>query len=251
VGAGGLGALGEGDRALFEPGGLWLVELLRSDGAALLASLRAAAFLFLLGALLRTLPLAVLFRAALGAEASFAESVVSALPQLVRFWVLALLELGGKIVIFGLGALIAHACSDFGLAPKEGPLSVWIPAAAALLAFATVAFLSIVLDVARACSTRDERALSRVLDQSLDLAKGALADLVPGYLVRVGLGVFTVAACARLVEVNDVGRPGAFRPWLVGGLHQAVIAGLCLIQGLWAARVTAVVERSAQPQTAG
>jgi hypothetical protein len=108
-----------------------------------------------------------------------------------------------------------------------------------LLAGVAMMLLAVFSDACRAEVLRLPRPRLRVCFESAGarLWQDGLA-LSGGWLLAFGAGVLGVAGAARVSEVLDVGRAGAWRVMLVFLLHQALIAALCWIQALWIRRVT-------------
>ena len=102
----GVGSLAGGDRALFAPSALLLVETLRVGEVALLAAAQTSLFLWLLCALVQAFPTALVFAAFAdlphdGAEPAFRR----ALALTPRFIALGAVDCGLCALTFGLGFL--------------------------------------------------------------------------------------------------------------------------------------------------
>jgi hypothetical protein len=242
VGASGLGALPQADRALFEGGGLWLVELAFRETHALSGGLRAVALLGLAALALRTPITAVLFFAAFDAKATLSVASRRALGGFRRFLGLSVLELLGRALLLTLTVLAAHALESISH-PANEALAELAPLASYLLGLLLLAGFAIFCDCCRAVSVQSPRlGLGAVLADASSFFRACALQLLGSYLFYVGFSVLLLSLGARLVEALDVGRAGALRVVGVCLVHQNALLGLCLLQWLWLRRLMSLTQ---------
>jgi hypothetical protein len=229
----GVGSLAGGDRALFAPSALLLVETLRVGEVALFAAAQTSLFLWLLCALVQAFPTALVFAAFAdlprdGAEPAFRR----ALALTPRFIALGAVDCGLCALTFGLGFLAWPAATS-----ASGDAGYGL--AALLIGWAVLlsAAISIFVDLARLSSLDRETTLRRAVDEAALRFRKRWLSLFSRYLLASGAGAFCVAAAARATELCRVEEPGALRVALVFALHQAVLIALTGIQCVWVQRL--------------
>src|SRR5690606_28850339 len=234
----------ESDRALFAPGALLLVELLRTGAPTLLASAGSTLVVVPFGLALTLPATALLFVTANTPEAPLGQALPRALRVLPAFVAFGLLELALGVVAVVIGALVAVGV--LGLSPlgalAEGLLALACLAAGLVLAAAA----GMALDLARAAAVPSAMPLRRALRSASATLRRALAPAAGGYALATGASALLVAVGARGAELLEVERDGAARWVAVVALHQGVLALLAVIQGLWVLRATALVAAGAQ-----
>lgn len=234
----------ESDRALFAPGALLLVELLRTGAPTLLASAGSTLVVVPFGLALTLPATALLFVTANTPEARLGQALPRALRVLPAFVAFGLLELALGVVAVVIGALVAVvvlALSPLG-ALAEDLLALSCLAAGLVLAAAA----GMALDLARAAAVPSAVPLRRALRSASATLRRALAPAAGGYALATGASALLVAVGARGAELLEVERDGAARWVAVVALHQGVLALLAVIQGLWVLRATALVAAGAQ-----
>ncbi|HLV68875.1 MAG TPA: hypothetical protein VKY73_23825 [Polyangiaceae bacterium] len=234
----------ESDRALFAPGALLLVELLRTGAPTLLASAGSTLVVVPFGLALTLPATALLFVTANTPEAPLGQALPRALRVLPAFVAFGLLELALGVVAVVIGALVAVvvlALSPLG-ALAEDLLALSCLAAGLVLAAAA----GMALDLARAAAVPSAMPLRRALRSASATLRRALAPAAGGYALATGASALLVAVGARGAELLEVERDGAARWVAVVALHQGVLALLAVIQGLWVLRATALVAAGAQ-----
>jgi hypothetical protein len=243
VSTSGVSELPQADRALFEAGGLWLVELVFREMHALTAGLRAGLWLGLAALLLRTPVIALLFAASYEPKAALSVAFRRALGLFRRFLGLSVLELCGRGLAIALSMLLAYGLETLVPRPKNELLADWPTLFTTVVCLLLVGVLSVFFECGRALSTKDSKlrlrevfaaaAVSTRLHAVSWLGSGAL------YLGAVAL---LLAASGRLVEAIDVGQAGAHRVLGVSLVHQAVLLGLCVFQDAWVRRVLSLTQ---------
>lgn len=243
VNASGVPNLLLGDRALFEPGGLWLAELLRVGAPELVATLRSCWPFFALALAVSVLSKGVLLEQTLDPFASLRAVLRGASSKLTRLLGLSVVELLVKLVL--LGALLSLLGALERLLPTAN--EAWRDSPTALcaaLALLGLGVLGVLADVQRVLFFRRPQLRATALQETWSLAARHARLLGSGYLLRVGLGALSLAASARLVELIDVSRAGALRVLSVLLVHLGELLLLTLLEAGWLARVSAC---AAQP----
>ncbi|HEX6274150.1 MAG TPA: hypothetical protein VFZ53_13975 [Polyangiaceae bacterium] len=229
----GLGRFPEGDRLLFEPGGLVLAEITRVLAPALPAhvasSLGAAV---LLGGLL-LVPHAALLVSLARAEretlaATFARAF-SHLPALIALSGLAVLaQTTLMIATFSVARALRDAMSS---ATTRSADLAWL-AAVSLGVIASLA-VGIVRDLGRAAVVRDDLDSKAALFAGLSSFGRAPGRALSRWLVPALASFSLVAVGAVVTGMLDVSRPGAWRLALVTLTHQTVAFALCVCRAYW------------------
>lgn len=238
VGASGLSELPRADRALFEAGGLWLVELGYREANALSAGLRAAAVLALAALILRMPVSALLYVATHEPKASLSLAFRRALGGFSRFLGLWLFELTLRGLLLALTLLLASSVAALKLYAGDEMLAALPPLVAVAFGLALSGLVSVALDGARAHSVLAPKdSFGAALAAGAALVRARAFECSGSYIFYVGAGLLLVALGARAAEALDVSRSGALRVLAVFVAHQAVLLGLCLLQALWVRRV--------------
>jgi hypothetical protein len=238
VAASGLGAFPEGDRLLFEPGGLLLVEVARASWHWLGPLANASLLTLAVVSLALSVPAALLW--VTSAEEDDASPPVlfsracALVPSLLALEGVAFL---GQILTLCLGFAAAGWFRSGLENPVAGDRWALLPlACAALLALG----LGIVRDVASASVTCGAPNARSGLRAALAVVAGAPGTLLTRWLRAALAALALVAAVAGAVGAVDVGRPGALRVVAVAVLHQSVVLALSVFRAGWftgAARV--------------
>lgn len=244
IGASGVSALPQADRALFEPGGLLLLELVRTEGRSLPAALGVSGWLLLsFGLALGAVSNALLFRASWLRQEPLKSAVYGSLSVFGRFLALACIELLSWSIVLALSLAIGRQLAVLiGL----GEIASDVVAMSFLLAgVAFGAAVSVILDLARASSFEPLRlGFGKALQHAVLVALRAPAPLASSYLLTRGTGLFLVALGARAAELLDVGREGDLRLYAVALTHQAVLFGLTLLRAAFVVRVNDTLHAS-------
>jgi hypothetical protein len=242
VGASGLGALPQADRALFEGGGLWLVELAFRESHALYGGLRAGALLGFAALVLRIPVTALLFSSAFDGKATLSVVFRRSVGSCRRFLGLSVLELLARLVLLGLTLLAARGLDSVSH-PTNEVIAELAPSAAYLLGLLLLAVLAVFFECCRAVSVAAPKSsLGAVLADAAGFVRTRGLELLGSYLLYVGLSALLLSLGARVVEVLDVGRAGALRVLGVCFVHQAALLGLCLLQWLWLRRALTLTQ---------
>jgi hypothetical protein len=235
----GIGLRAEGDRALFEGGGYFLLEVLRLRGAELEATLHGLLPVLALGLLL---------------TAAGNSALLVALNVRERLTPRELLARAGDrlpgLVVLGLGTALAQ-----GLLVLVGALAVSaVPASLAnsvsttaeqgalLLVFAlAVGAVGGFSDVAKASLVRHESPLRQALPRALECLRHLPIRATFGWVPWAF--AFGAAALfgAKLCEACDVSRPGAWRVVAVFVTHQLVIVVAVAARAGWFARALRLI----------
>lgn len=240
VAATGLGAFPQGDRLLFEPGGLFLVEVARATAPWLSPLANASLVTLTLLGIALTLPAALLWTAStddapMAVSALFGRAV-ALVPSLLALAGFAFL---GQVLAVCLGLAGAGFFHGAVENPEEGDLWALLPLAAAGLVVLAFGLLRDTASAAVTCGAPNARAALRVALATLVLAPG---KLLARWLTPAVAGLALVALVAAAVGAVDVGRPGAGRVLLVTSLHQGVVLALSIARAVWFAGATRVVK---------
>lgn len=236
VAGSGVGRLPGGDRALFEPGAMFLLELLRQKEGALSGALRASLILALIALILRTLPLTFLFCALSDPERSPSGLVQKCWRLSPRYLGIAIGESVGIAIGagagVGLGLWVAGLEGNAFFGEIRGGLGLLLGLLCSALAAASSRLLG---TVARSLSALDPRA-RRLFSRALRVVRSGLLELGGAYLLAAGAGALLISVGARLAEILDVGRAAGWRVAVVGAVHLCVVLGLSLLEAFWASR---------------
>ena len=224
----GVGSLPGGDRALFAPSAMLLVETLRVGEVPLRAAAQTSLLLWVSCALAQALPTALVFAAFAAPPGDPGAPFRRALALTPRFIALGVLDCGLCALTFGLGLLLWPAATSASGDAQYG-------LAALLLGWAMLlcAAISVFVDLARLASVEQSQSLRQAVGEaSLGLQSRWLA-LFSRYFVASGAGALCVAAAARVTELCRVDAAGELRIALVFALHQMVLVALTGIQAVW------------------
>jgi len=229
----GIGRFPEGDRLLFQPGGVLLAEVARVVAPAVSAhtasSLGSATLLGILLLLPHAALLVALSRSERQSQAAVWGRAVGHLPALLSLSGLALLA----------QAIVFFAALTLAGSVKES-LEKTTPRSADLAYLAVVAFgllvtlvVGLVRDLGRAAAVREWLGSKMALLTGLK----TLARTPGRYLLAWGApalaGLALVALGAVSTTALDVSRPGAWRVWMVALVHQLVAYALCWCRAFW------------------
>jgi hypothetical protein len=222
-----------GDAALFEPGGLYLVEAVRLGGRALGLSLEGSGFAFLLLAVVASFPLAIALAGLLHPDASFASlagRAAAAMPSLIVLGgaVTLLSTIGIGIVAAGVGGLSGSL--DSLMDEPFSDVCVWF---AALVTLLPIVGIGLVHDLARAAVIRHETRAKGALIAALGVVRRLPRRVIFGWLWPAVASAGLVALAAALSGAIDVSRPGAVRVAGVFSIHQATVLGLVVLRLAW------------------
>jgi hypothetical protein len=239
IASSGVGLRAEGDRALFESGGYLLAEVLRLRGGELEAVARGLLPVFALGLLLtaagnaallvgvnwrgRLPPRELLSRASERLPALIVLGVGTALAQLV------LLLAGGMLVAAIPEPIAKPVATTFAQA------ALWLAVALGLGALGGFS------DLVKASLVRHESRLAEALSRALKCLGHLPIRATFGWIPYALCLLAAVAIAAKLTELCDVSRPGAWRLVLVFALHQAVIVVAVAARAAWFARALRLV----------
>ncbi|HEX6766426.1 MAG TPA: hypothetical protein VF103_13130 [Polyangiaceae bacterium] len=240
----GVGRFPEGDRSLFQPGGIVAAEVARQIMPTLPAHFASSLAAGTLVAMLLTLPHAALLVTLSERERAAQRSVwgraVGHVPTLVSLSGLALLA--QVIVLFATSSLAAALDDSLrGATERSADL-----ASLAVFALGLVAsiVLGLVRDLGRAAAVRDGLAGKAALLAGFRAFAGAPGRALLGWLTPALAGVALVAVGAALTTLFDVSRPGNFRVLAVFVLHQAIAFALCFCRAFWLAASLGIVART-------
>lgn len=235
----GVGQTSRGDRALFESGGYLLLELLRVQGADLLAVARGLVPLLLLG---------LLFTAACNAALLVALNLRGRLR--LRPWLSQALAGVPALLVLGVGTALAQLVIVLvGLLLSDGiPESMTrpVPMTAAQLGLWLLIGLAAgavggVSDVTKAALVRSDSGLVAASRHALASARRAPLTTCWGWLPYGLLFVVSWLLAAQVTSALDVSASGSWRVAVVFIVHQAVSLASVALRAAWYARALRLV----------
>jgi hypothetical protein len=229
----GLGRFPEGDRLLFQPGGVVLAEVVRTLMPALPAHVLSSFFVAALLGMLLLVPHAALLvslarteRERLSATCGRALGHLPALLALSGFALLAqALVLVGTLTLAG-----ALRGAFTGPTTRSADL---VYLGAVLLGSLLAVLVGLVRDLGRAAIVRDELDSKSALFSGLRAFARAPGRALAGFIVPALAGAALIALAAALTTLLDVSRPGTWRLGLVALVHQSVAFALCWCRAYW------------------
>lgn len=243
VSGSGIHSLPQADRALFEAGGLWLLELGFREMHALLAGLRASLWLALAALVLRTPVSALLYSASVDPKAALPLAFRRALALFPRFLGLSALEACGRGLCVALTLLLAYGLETLVPRAKNEMFADWPTLAAALVCAFLLSTLAVFLECSRAFSAASpQQRLREVFASAAHATRTRALEWAGSGALYVGTLALLLASSGRLVELIDVGRPGAQRVLAVWLLHQGVLLAACWVQSAWVRRVLSLTQ---------
>lgn len=227
-----------GDAALFEPGGVWLMETGRMVAASMGGVVATGGLLSLLLMLLWSLPLGALVAAGQGARGG------EAWAEAARRWTTLVLYQGAAmllstLVVVGLGLLAAPPRTD-----RFAQLGR--PAAIMALAFGLVWALTVVLDAARTRRFADqEGSLAALYEGGVMLARQRGLWLAAAWRTALAVAV-TIGALAVVHAMARVGAPGA----ALAIVHAVSVLAYVGLRASWLARLAEAAQAEMQGEQA-
>jgi hypothetical protein len=243
VGATGVASLPDGDRALFAPGGAYLVEALRL-GVRYLVSATGALSLVGAGlAVFALIPLAALV-VALNARERLERGLWAArtLESFPPFVFLGGLTFLAQALLLFLGGAAGGALRDILTASTTERGADLGTIALALCTLLAVAAVGVVQDLARAEIVRSGKRGLAALGPALNtfVASPALRAWA-GRTVPALLGLALAAWLATRLHLD---RPGTLRVLAAWTIHQVAVLGWVVLRASWMARALDLVELS-------
>lgn len=231
-----------GDLLLWQPGGVWLLEVARLLRTSAMAFAAVGGVAALLAAAVGLVPLAVLL-AGLGRRG-----------PLSLAWLLgrAGAHLGTLATLFGLAlaaqglvlAIVVLATESVAMTMQARPAVDVLRAVGWALALALVAAAGVVHDLARAAAVGADCDLYAALTRAVDVAAAAPVRLLAAYAWRGALSLCALALAAWLAARVGVATRGALVTTAV--VHQAGVVLAVALRASWlAAALRAVVPAAA------
>jgi hypothetical protein len=239
----GVGQRIEGDRALFEGGGYLLAELLRLRGNELEAVARGLLPVLGLGLVLTAAGnAALLVGLNLQGRLRLRQLLSRAGERLPALLVLGAGTALGQLLLLAAGAMAVAAIPESlakPVATTYGQGALWL--VVMLLAGALGGFS----DVVKASLVRHESRLAEGLSRASRCVKHSPIRATFGWLPCAFIFALAALVAARLCELCDVARPGAWRIVAVFALHQLVILTAVAARAAWFARSLRLVATDA------
>ncbi|HEX6766513.1 MAG TPA: hypothetical protein VF103_13565 [Polyangiaceae bacterium] len=228
----GIGRFPEGDRLLFEPGGLLFAEVGRELLPTLPSQVASGIGTGAMLGLALLLPHAALLVSFSNQErkglASTWGRAFGHLPALLSLGGLALLA--QVIVLAGALAVGQMLRGAFSASARSADLAF---VAALALGVLFSALLGITRDLGRAAAVRGSLAGKEALLEGLRAFARAPGRAFIAWAMPAAAAVAFVALGAVLTAALDVSRPSTWRVWSVALLHQAIAFALCFCRAFW------------------
>lgn len=242
VAATGITHFPAGDRLLFEPGGLLLVDATRALFAELVPLANAGVVVAFVLMLVMLLPYGVVLSAcAPGAPRAGAEvwgRACACLPSLLSLKGLTLAAQALALLFTATVSAPVRAAMA-GETSRRADLAALV---AGLVGLALVLGLGLLRDLASAAAVQGGIGSRPALVTALEvLVRTPGAALRPASLAALGAGA-AVSGAALVAGALDVSRPGAFRVVLVFAVHQAALLALSVCRAYWLGRALGLVD---------
>lgn len=230
----------EGDRLLFEPGGLMLAEVARSLWSATMPLVRTGLLTGLLLGLVLLVPYSMVLVAVRRGATTTAElwgQAMTRVPPLLALHGLALLTQGG--------AILASVTLAFGL--REGIVGATSRGAdlamAGVLLFGGLLVLGVAVlrDLASAACVENETRSSEALARGLTTLRRVPGRVLRGWAGPLAMVLGLLAAGAWLTGRVDVSRAGAWRVGVVLFVHQALLLARSVCRAWWLGKALVLV----------
>ena len=241
----GVGRLPDGDGALFQPGGLLLVETLRIGGGVLGAAMRGATTTTMVLGAVGLLPLSALLAALChSGKLRLSTWTARALEHVPAFALLS----GITLVLQALLAMLTTAM----LFALDDPLRRFFDERAHELALATLAlpavlaalFFGLAEDVARAHAVRRRSTGWRAWLAALGLLLRRPGAVLIGWFAPALWAIAALGAAELLTRALDVSQPGAARLLGVVVVHQLAALVFAFGRASWLARALVLVDHA-------
>jgi hypothetical protein len=246
----GLNDLPRGDRSLFEPGGLMLLEAMR----AILPNMRGLATTSLVSAFLLSavlvVPHAVLLAAMSQSEKrSVSEVVAQAVARLPSLYSLTIAGFLLKCFVFGglilCGGFVSEQLS--GSDPRTGDIAFLVVIGVAALGWIAA---GIATDLARAASVDGPGSMREITLAALRTLRSRPGRIAGSYALRLGSTVALIALSSLATEKLDVSRSETWRFVTVAVLHQVVALSLAFLRASVLAQTLGFVSARHHPRSA-
>ena len=240
--AGGLAHLPQGDAALFEPGGAYLLEALRLSRNGLVSTLRISMWVAVLIGGLTLAPLCALMVALSSGGGlrwgPWAGATAVQLPAFVLLSGLTLLAQAGAATALGLVVAVARESLQGTLNDRLADLLLLTGVAVGAL---IVIALGIGQDLARAALVRHRTTVTEALRRAWCAARHRPLKTLVDWMTPAVWGVAVVAGAAIVCSSFDVARPEQWRTLAALLTHQLTSLALVALRAHWLARALRLV----------
>jgi hypothetical protein len=239
----GVGLRAEGDRALFEGGGYFLLEVLRLRGGELAAVARGLLPVLGLGLLLTAAcNAAILVGLNLQGRLQLRELLSRAGERLPRLVLLGGGTTLGQVLLFLAGTIAASAIPEVLARPASTTAAealLWLVVALGVGALGGFS------DLVKASLIRHEARLFEALAHAFRCFRHRPIRASFGWVPYAALFLAMAVLAGELTEIIDVARPGAWRVACVFVIHQLVVLSSVTARAVWYARALRLVATDA------
>jgi len=232
IAASGITHFPAGDRLLFQPSGLYLLELLRLSGPELVALAEGSLWLLLGVSAILLLARALTFQTLIQRRFDLVEIVPRALRLVPGYLLIAGLVLLAQVLALTIFLWAGAGVSRLFEARSERSADLAF-AALSLLGLFVALVLGVVGELARASLAHERQSGLSALGRGLEHLARAPVRLLSRWAGLGAAGLVLVVAAAKLCELLDVSREAAWRAAAVFGVHQLVILALVGLQTAW------------------
>lgn len=244
----GSDTLPTGDAALFEPGGLMLIEAVRLGARALRMALHQAAWSFALMAALGLVPLSMLLVALASDERPAAGAWIGRalehLPALIFIGGITLLLQGLGVLV---GGLLAWAARDLAMRSLDERAVDLVTLGAASIGVLLALTAGIYADLARAVAVYQRRRARDALVIAGGVLWRRLLRALAGWMSPALWSLAAMIAGAIVVGMLHVERAGAWRLAGAALAHQGVILAIVALRAVWLAQALRLAASAPAP----
>jgi hypothetical protein len=219
-----------GDGKLFEPGGLYLLEVLLSARGGLAELVAPTAALLVAGALAGVLPEWMLLRAL---SAGSPATRVALFPALPRLGALALASWLGRGLLAGATGALALTARSYFESARDERLTLLGAGVVVLLGLLAWACLSILHDLAAIEVVRAGASPLLAIERALAVARRRALPLTLRYAGWTLASGAVLVGGAAAAAAFDVSQGGTFAPIAALAVHQAALLGQIGLHAGW------------------
>jgi len=234
VEAAGVGQFPAGDRILFQPSGLYLLELLRLAGSELAALAHGSLWLLLATALASIVARALTYSTLAQRPFELGEVIARALRLVPGYLLIVGLVFLAQVLTLGLFYWLGSELSR-PLGARSERIADLVLVGVALLGLFAALLLGAIAELARASLAHAGGGALSAMGRALELCQRFPVRLLSRWAGLGASGVVLVLLGAELSGLIDVSRAGGWRTAGVFTLHQLVALALTALHTAWLA----------------